>query len=66
MKISGSNITPSPCIHVCNIDHNSGLCLGCARTLSEIAQWSAMTDDEKASLIKLLPERHRLLEKKET
>lgn len=29
----------SPCIRVCNIDAATGLCVGCARTLDEIARW---------------------------
>ncbi len=33
----------SPCTAVCRIDPTTGLCLGCARTLAEIAEWSAMT-----------------------
>ncbi|MEJ8847169.1 DUF1289 domain-containing protein [Variovorax rhizosphaerae] len=33
---------PSPCISVCRIHDGSGLCLGCFRTLREIAQWSRM------------------------
>ncbi len=55
----------SPCILICNIDQESGLCLGCARTLSEIARWSTMDDFEKTAVINLLPERHRQLQKKD-
>lgn len=36
----------SPCIGVCTLD-GSGLCLGCRRTLAEIARWSGMSDDER-------------------
>ncbi len=55
----------SPCILVCNIDQESGLCLGCARTLNEIARWSIMSNEEKATVISLLSERHRSLQKKD-
>ena len=30
----------SPCISVCRIDADSGLCEGCYRTLREISGWS--------------------------
>ena len=38
---------PSPCINVCRIDAASGLCVGCARTLDEIAAWSSLDDAGK-------------------
>lgn len=47
----------TPCIQVCAIDGDSGLCLGCLRTLQEIADWSRFTDAERAGLIAELPGR---------
>jgi predicted Fe-S protein YdhL (DUF1289 family) len=35
---------PSPCASVCRMDARSGLCVGCCRTLDEIAGWSRMDD----------------------
>jgi len=35
---------PSPCISVCRIDAASGLCVGCLRTLDEIAAWGSLDD----------------------
>ena len=35
---------PSPCISVCRIDDATGLCVGCLRTLDEIAAWGALDD----------------------
>ncbi|NIJ19699.1 hypothetical protein FHS95_001368 [Sphingomonas naasensis] len=32
---------PSPCTGICKIDSASGWCIGCGRTLDEIARWSA-------------------------
>ncbi|MCX2696326.1 MULTISPECIES: DUF1289 domain-containing protein [Ochrobactrum] len=55
----------TPCVLVCVIDSESGLCLGCARTLDEIAGWSAMKQDERKAIMALLPARHEKLEKKE-
>jgi uncharacterized protein len=49
----------SPCNDVCRIDGPSGLCLGCARTLDEIACWSAMDDAHKRVVLAALPARRR-------
>lgn len=38
---------PSPCISVCQMDEQTGLCRGCYRTLDEIADWGRLTDDER-------------------
>ncbi len=47
----------TPCVKVCAVDGASGYCLGCRRTLSEIAGWSRMTDVERAAIMTALPER---------
>jgi predicted Fe-S protein YdhL (DUF1289 family) len=41
----GSSVD-SPCINVCRLDE-SGVCTGCGRLLSEIADWSRMTNQKK-------------------
>jgi uncharacterized protein len=38
---------PSPCIGVCVMDPDGALCLGCFRTLDEIAAWSTLDADAK-------------------
>lgn len=52
----------SPCIMVCTVDGASGLCLGCFRTLQEIATWSRMSDEERAAIIGGLDERRGLVD----
>ena len=47
----------SPCIKVCVIDADTGLCAGCLRSLSEIARWAAMTDIERQRIMGELPAR---------
>ncbi|HEY1929386.1 MAG TPA: DUF1289 domain-containing protein [Caulobacteraceae bacterium] len=47
----------TPCIQVCVVDGESGLCLGCHRTLAEVAGWARFTDDERADLMAELPGR---------
>lgn len=38
------NVT-SPCINVCRMHNN--VCIGCYRTLEEIAKWTQYSDQEK-------------------
>ncbi|HWM61977.1 MAG TPA: DUF1289 domain-containing protein [Rhizomicrobium sp.] len=40
-------------------DPGTGLCLGCGRTLEEIAAWSALGDAERRAVMEQLPERLR-------
>ena len=47
----------TPCVQVCVIDGESGLCLGCFRTLAEVAGWSRLGEAERARLIGELPGR---------
>jgi len=37
----------SPCIKICSVDEQTGYCIGCLRTLEEIARWSQMDDRER-------------------
>jgi len=48
---------PSPCVEVCVLDPTTGYCLGCWRTLEEIATWSGLTREEKLRLLTRLPAR---------
>jgi predicted Fe-S protein YdhL (DUF1289 family) len=41
---------PSPCISVCRMDPESGLCAGCYRTLDEIAAWGRLGESERRAL----------------
>jgi hypothetical protein len=47
----------SPCIQVCQMSPNSTVCTGCYRSLSEIANWSRLTDSEKIRVIAAAQER---------
>jgi uncharacterized protein len=47
----------TPCIAVCMIDPKSNLCLGCGRTLPEIARWHRMDSAERQALMASLPQR---------
>jgi predicted Fe-S protein YdhL (DUF1289 family) len=44
------------------LDQDTGACIGCGRTLSEIAQWAAMSDTERRAIMAALPARMAILE----
>ena len=41
---------PSPCINICRMEPNTGLCEGCMRTIDEIVAWGRADDDYKRSV----------------
>lgn len=47
----------SPCVKICVIDPETQLCLGCHRTIDEIAAWSGMTPAARAAVVAELPAR---------
>ncbi len=49
----------SPCNGICRIDQNSRLCLGCARTLDEIAAWRSASEDQKQRILAEAPARRK-------
>jgi len=52
---------PSPCINVCVMDQTSGVCIGCLRTLDEIAAWSVLDADAKRAILTAIGERRARL-----
>jgi hypothetical protein len=47
----------TPCVKVCVVDGPTGHCLGCGRTLGEIARWARLTDIERDEVMARLPDR---------
>ena len=47
----------SPCNKICVVDPERRQCIGCWRTLEEIAGWATMTDEEHSAVLALLEER---------
>lgn len=47
----------SPCVKLCVIHPEERLCVGCFRTIDEIATWSRMTAAERAGVLADLPAR---------
>ena len=42
-----AHVVPSPCISVCRMHAETGLCQGCFRTIDEIIVWGRQNDDER-------------------
>lgn len=47
----------TPCRKVCAVDGQTGLCLGCGRTLKEIGGWSGLSHSERAAVMDELDQR---------
>lgn len=47
----------SPCVSICVLDATGQQCLGCERTLEEIAAWSSMSDAARRAVIARLAAR---------
>jgi uncharacterized protein len=54
---------PSPCIDVCDVDSSGKYCIGCGRSMDEIASWLSASDDERRAIMQELPERLRQLKR---
>ena len=50
----------SPCTKVCVMDAENRYCLGCKRTLDEIARWGSMSEIERRTILAQLPQRQTL------
>ncbi len=48
---------PSPCVNVCQMDPNSGLCRGCMRTIEEIGGWMDFSNPEKVAVLEKIEAR---------
>ncbi|NMW31026.1 DUF1289 domain-containing protein [Altererythrobacter sp. RZ02] len=51
----------SPCNTICKIDDRTGWCIGCARHLDEIAEWSSASHARKQQILDSLPARLAVL-----
>jgi predicted Fe-S protein YdhL (DUF1289 family) len=49
----------TPCIRVCILDPETGLCEGCGRTRDEIASWFGLSEEERLRIMAELDERMR-------
>jgi predicted Fe-S protein YdhL (DUF1289 family) len=51
----------TPCVKVCVVDGESGLCLGCYRNLGEVAGWARLSEAERERILSELPDRRGLI-----
>ena len=59
VSMAGEDI-PTPCISVCRVNADNGLCEGCFRTLGEISAWGRSTAANKRELWKTIMHRVKL------
>lgn len=52
-----TSLIESPCVKVCAVEPVSGLCMGCNRTLPEIAQWGRFSAEQRRIIMADLPRR---------
>ncbi|MDY0073911.1 MAG: DUF1289 domain-containing protein [Thauera sp.] len=51
----------SPCINICQMSPDTGWCIGCQRSLDEIARWGTASDAEKLVILAAVEERLEFL-----
>jgi predicted Fe-S protein YdhL (DUF1289 family) len=51
----------TPCVKVCVVDGESGLCMGCYRKLNEVAGWAKFSDAERETIMGELKDRRALI-----
>jgi predicted Fe-S protein YdhL (DUF1289 family) len=51
----------SPCVKVCVMDPQREVCMGCARTLDEIACWGLMSEEQRSAVMAELAARRERL-----
>lgn len=51
----------SPCVKLCVVHPQARICMGCHRTIEEIAAWSRMTPEARRATMAELPGRAALI-----
>ena len=59
MSVDTLPVISTPCIGVCRLDRDK-LCMGCRRTLGEIAAWSRLDETERLRLMREVLPRRRI------
>ena len=50
----------SPCINICKINNDSGLCIGCYRNINEVYNWIRFTDKQKKIVLSKIHKRAKI------
>jgi hypothetical protein len=61
---AGGDDVPSPCVSICEMSPDSGLCRGCFRTLDEIAAWSVLDPATRRAIVDALPARRAKVDRR--
>jgi predicted Fe-S protein YdhL (DUF1289 family) len=61
---AGGGDVPSPCVSICEMSPDTGLCRGCFRTLDEIAAWSVLDAATKRAIVDALPARRTMADRR--
>ena len=54
----------SPCVQICVIHEEAGICAGCYRTREEIAIWGRLSNEARWAIMDGLPDRESLLKQR--
>lgn len=54
----------SPCVKICAVHPTEQICIGCYRTLTEIAAWGSMAAEDRRRIMAELPARAPRLHKR--
>jgi len=46
---NGHPMVDSPCVNICVV--TGGMCIGCGRTLEEVASWQSITESDRESVL---------------
>ncbi|GAB5458449.1 MAG: DUF1289 domain-containing protein [Henriciella sp.] len=55
-------VIETPCIKVCAVSGDTGICLGCGRSLQEIGAWAGLTPQQRREIMDTLPARMQNLQ----
>ena len=58
------NEVESPCVKICVVHPEARLCVGCLRSIDEIARWSRMTPEARRAVMAELPGRAPQLQRR--
>jgi uncharacterized protein len=56
-SMASEDSVSSPCNRVCVMHPTSRICIGCGRSLDEIARWAALNEAERLAIMARLPAR---------
>ncbi|AZZ93430.1 DUF1289 domain-containing protein [Hahella sp. KA22] len=57
-RVNGEQVVRSPCVSICALDEDE-ICIGCHRSVEEIAGWSRMSNEQRMDVLKKVADRER-------